>query len=104
MSPLDSGEESGDNDGSRWVYKQDDAPAKKVPFLAPPRIPAARTKELRAAFNASIADPALIADANRFNLELRPMTGEELQAKIEQLYSTSEAVLTRARIALEPPK
>jgi tripartite-type tricarboxylate transporter receptor subunit TctC len=74
------------------------------PFLAPPRIPAARTKELRAAFNASIADPALIADANRFNLELRPMTGEELQAKIEQLYSTSEAVLTRARTALEPPK
>ena len=74
------------------------------PFLAPPRIPAARTKELRAAFDASIADPALVADANRFNLELRPMTGEELQAKIEQLYSTSEAVLARARTALEPPK
>jgi len=37
LSPLDSGEESGDNDGSRWVYKQDDAPAKKVPFRAPPR-------------------------------------------------------------------
>lgn len=74
------------------------------PFLAPPRIPAARTKELRAAFDASIADPALVADANRFNLELRPMTGEELQAKIEQLYTTSEAVLARARAALEPPK
>lgn len=74
------------------------------PFLAPPKIPEARTKELRAAFNASIADPALVADAQRLNLELRPMTGEELQAKIEQLYSTSEAILSRARIALEPSK
>lgn len=74
------------------------------PFLAPPAIPAARTKELREAFNAALADPKLQADARRLNLELNPMTGEDLQAKIDDLYSTSEAVLARARAALEPGK
>jgi tripartite-type tricarboxylate transporter receptor subunit TctC len=74
------------------------------PFVAPPAIPAARTKELRAAFNAAVKDPNLIADAKRLNVELRPMTGEQLQAKIDDLYSTPEAVLARARAALEPGK
>lgn len=74
------------------------------PFLAPPAIPAARTKELRAAFDAALADPKLHSDAKRLNLELRPMSGVELQAKIEELYSTPEAVLARARAALEPGK
>lgn len=74
------------------------------PFLAPPRIPAERTKELRAGFNAALADPALVADAKKLNIELRPMTGEQLQAKIEDLYTTSDALLARARAALEPGK
>lgn len=74
------------------------------PFLAPPRIPAERTKELREGFNAALADPALIGDAKKLNIELRPMTGEQLQAKIEDLYSTSEELLARARAALEPGK
>ena len=32
------------------------------------------------------------------------MTGAQLQAKIDDLYSTSESVLARARAALEPGK
>lgn len=74
------------------------------PFVAPPAIPAERTKELRAAFDAAIADPKLQADAKRLNLELNPMSGAELQARIDDLYTTPEAVLARARAALEPGK
>ena len=40
------------------------------PFVAPPAIPAERTKELRAAFDAALADSKLQADAKRLNLEL----------------------------------
>ncbi len=72
------------------------------PFLAPAGIPPARVAELRAAFDAAIKDPKLRADAARMNLELRSMTGEQLQAIIEDLYSTPPALLERARNALEP--
>ena len=74
------------------------------PFFAPPGIPAARVAELRAAFDAALADPRLVADAKRLNLELRSMSGLELQRHIEDLYTTSEAVLARARAAREPGK
>ncbi len=72
------------------------------PFLAPPSIPAQRTRELRAAFDAALADEKLKAEAARLNLELRPIPGAKLQAIIEDLYSTPEATLARARQALEP--
>lgn len=74
------------------------------PFVAPPGIPAARVKDLRAAFDAALADPKLIADANRLKIELRPMSGAQLQAKIDDLYSTPDALLARARAALDPGK
>ena len=74
------------------------------PFVAPPAIPAQRTKELRAAFDAALKDPKLVADAGRLNVELRPMSGEQLQARIDDLFTTPEAVLARARAALEPGK
>jgi tripartite-type tricarboxylate transporter receptor subunit TctC len=72
------------------------------PFLAPPNIPAQRTAELRKAFDAALADEKLKAEAARLNMELRPIPGPKLQAIIEDLYSTPEATLARARNALEP--
>lgn len=72
------------------------------PFLAPPGIPDARTKELRTAFDAAMKDPKLKEEADKLNADLRPMTGQELQAIIEDLYSTPRAVLDRAAAALDP--
>jgi tripartite-type tricarboxylate transporter receptor subunit TctC len=72
------------------------------PFLAPPNIPAQRTAELRKAFDAALADEKLKVEAARLNMELRPIPGPKLQAIIEDLYSTPEATLARARNALEP--
>src|SRR3989442_7145076 len=38
------------------------------PLLLPPGVPAERVRELRAAFNATVADPAFYADAMRMHL------------------------------------
>jgi tripartite-type tricarboxylate transporter receptor subunit TctC len=73
------------------------------PFLAPPGIPEARTRELRAAFDAAMKDPGLIADAKRLKAELTPISGADLQKMIVDLYATPPALLDRARFALEEP-
>ena len=64
--------------------------------VAPPGLPAERVAELRKAFMAAIADPALIADVERMKLELDPLSGEELQASISGS-TISPALIERAR-------
>ena len=51
------------------------------PIVTHPATPPERTKLLREAFMKSMADPALLADASKSNLEITPVSGEEL-AKI----------------------
>jgi len=48
-------------------------------------------------------DPAFVADAARLQLEIDPMTGEEVQALVAQLSRTPPAIVTRVRAALEAP-
>jgi tripartite-type tricarboxylate transporter receptor subunit TctC len=72
------------------------------PFLAPSGLAQARVDELRAAFDAALKDPKLQSDAARMGMELRSMTGAQLQAVIEDLYATPPALLARARSALDP--
>ena len=64
--------------------------------VAPPGLPAERVAELRKAFMAAIADPALIADVEKSKLELDPLSGEELQASIGG-GTISPALVERAR-------
>ena len=48
-------------------------------------------------------DQAFIADAARLQLEIDPMTGEEVQALVAQLSRTPPEIATRVRAALEAP-
>ncbi|MCC2097469.1 MAG: hypothetical protein KDJ29_11295 [Hyphomicrobiales bacterium] len=72
------------------------------PFYAPPGIPADRAKILRTAFDASMKDARLLADARKIGADIRPMTGAELQKKIDAIYSSPQALLDKARNALNP--
>lgn len=72
------------------------------PFYAPPGIPAERAKILRAAFDASLKDPQLLADAKKLGADIRPMSGAELQKIIDDIYSQPDALLEKARNALNP--
>lgn len=67
------------------------------PFVAPPEVPADRIAVLRAAFDATMKDPGLIADARKQNLDLSPVTGDEMAAIIAKAYRTPETVVAKAR-------
>jgi len=67
------------------------------PFLGPPDLPADRTAALRAGFDASMTDPALLQDAEKQRLELAPLSGAAMAALVTRLYQAPPAVVARAR-------
>lgn len=67
------------------------------PFMAPPEIPADRAAALRAGFDASMRDPALIEEAGKLKLELAALSGAEMEALVSRLYKAPSAVVERAR-------
>ena len=69
-------------------------------YLAPPGTPDARRNALRAALLGSMKDPQFIADAKKTNIDISPMTGEEVEAFIARLSSASPAVVERAKQAV----
>lgn len=72
--------------------------------MAPPGLPKERVAELRAAFWASIQDPALLADVKKFKLELDPLPGDKLQANIAGGGDFPPALIARAREVAEAKK
>lgn len=71
-------------------------------FVAPPGVPAQRVAMLRAAFSSAMQDPELIAEAERVQLDLRPQTGEQVQAFIQRVYAAPREIADRARKAVQP--
>ena len=69
-------------------------------FAAPPGVPAERVRALRAAFDAAMADPELLADARKQRIDISPATGDAVAAFIARLYKASPAVVERARKAV----
>jgi len=64
-----------------------------------PRVPAERVAALRNAFAMMLKDPEFLADYARTKAEFEPMTGEALQAFIQESRNVSPDVLTRAQAA-----
>ena len=71
------------------------------PYFLPPDVPAARVQALRRAFDATMKEPALIADAARLQLEIDPMTGQQVQDLVARLSRTAPEVVARVRGTLE---
>lgn len=69
-------------------------------YVAPPDIPPARLAALRMAFDAAIADPNFLADAEKSHMEITPQTGAEVQALIERFTAAPAAIVKRARLAI----
>ena len=67
------------------------------PYVAPPGVPTDRVKILRDAFAAAAKDPELLAEADKMNLEISQLTGEEVQSLIAKLYETPPAVVEKVR-------
>jgi tripartite-type tricarboxylate transporter receptor subunit TctC len=73
------------------------------PYFLPPDVPAARVQALRRAFDATMTDPGFLAEASKLQLDVSPMTGEEVQALVGELAKTPPAIVARVRAALDVP-
>jgi tripartite-type tricarboxylate transporter receptor subunit TctC len=67
------------------------------PLVAPPDLPAERVAELRAAFNAMMQDPQLLAEAAGQGLDVDPVSGTEIAELVDRLYATPPDVLDLVR-------
>ena len=72
------------------------------PVATTPGVPAERVAALRKAFMDTLEDPDFMAEAKQQNAEVRPMTGEVLQATIRDLIEAPQAVRDRVKVALQP--
>jgi hypothetical protein len=72
------------------------------PVATTPGVPAERVAALRKAFMDTLEDPEFMAEAKQQNAEVRPMTGEVLQATIRDLIEAPQAVRDRVKVALQP--
>ncbi len=66
-------------------------------IITPPKVPAERVKALRAAFDAAVKDPELLAEAEKAKMEMKVMSGERLTALINEVTSLDGALLERAK-------
>jgi tripartite-type tricarboxylate transporter receptor subunit TctC len=74
------------------------------PYVLPPGVPVARVAALRRAFDATMRDPAFIADAKAMKVLVDPMTGEAVQQLVEQVHRTTPAgVVERVRKIMAMP-
>jgi tripartite-type tricarboxylate transporter receptor subunit TctC len=71
------------------------------PFFLPPGVPADRIAALRRAFDATVKDPAFLADAAQAKIDIDPLSGEEVQTLVEEVSRTPADIVARVREALE---
>jgi tripartite-type tricarboxylate transporter receptor subunit TctC len=67
------------------------------PFFAPPDLPQATTDMLRAAFDSSMKDPKLLAEAEAQRFKIEPTKGKDIQLMVERLYQAKPAVVAQAK-------
>jgi tripartite-type tricarboxylate transporter receptor subunit TctC len=67
------------------------------PVMLPPNVPAARVKELRDAFDATMADPAFRADIERKNLHVDPTSGAAMANALAHAFALPAPVIAGAK-------
>jgi tripartite-type tricarboxylate transporter receptor subunit TctC len=84
------------NDSDRAVLRMLSAPATiGRPIFTTPGVPEDRVKALRAAFEKMIVDPGFVDEAKKTNLEIDPVSGEELQKIVNEIVNTPKGTAER---------
>src|SRR5262249_2636092 len=84
------------NDEDRRLLKLLSAPVTiGRPIWTTPDVPADRVKALRDAFQATIKDPAFLAEAEKSGFEVNAVSGEEMQKIVADIVATPKNIATR---------
>ena len=67
------------------------------PFFGPPKLPPAILETLRDAFDASMKDPKLLAEAEAQRFRVDPTKGKDIQVIIDRLYQAKPDVVALAK-------
>ncbi len=70
-------------------------------FVAPPGLPADRTRALRTAFMAMVKDAEFLAEIEKAKAELNPLSGEELQKIIAETVAAPATLVERMQAMLK---
>ena len=70
------------------------------PFILPPGVPAERVAALRRAFMAALQDKDALAEARGMQLDLDPLSGEQVQAEVAKAYGMPARIVERAKQSL----
>jgi tripartite-type tricarboxylate transporter receptor subunit TctC len=70
------------------------------PYMLAPGVPSDRVAALRKAFLATMADPELLADAQRIGLAIDPISGEDLQALAASIFATPAEFVEKVKRTL----
>ncbi len=66
------------------------------PFFMPAGTPKQYVEAMRKAFDATLKDPAFLAEAEKARLEVDPVTGAEMEKMIKKAFETPKALVERA--------
>ena len=67
------------------------------PVLTPPNVPAERVKELRDAFDATMKDPAFLAEVTKKGMQIDATGGEEVTSVLAKAYALPADVVAAVR-------
>jgi len=71
------------------------------PYVLPPGTPKDRMAILRKAFTETMKDPEFIADAKKSRLDLSPLSGEELEKTVLEIYDAEPDVVAKLKDILK---
>jgi tripartite-type tricarboxylate transporter receptor subunit TctC len=70
------------------------------PFAAPPGIPADRKAALITAFERTMKDPEFLAEAQKLNVDVNPLSAKTIDDLLAELYATPKDVIEKAAQAI----
>jgi len=72
------------------------------PFVLPPGTPRERVQILRKAFMDTLSDPEFLAEAKKTNLDIAPLSGEEIARTVDNLFKIEAPLVERLKKILLP--
>lgn len=78
-----------------------DPAAMTRPYALPPGTPKERVQLLRKAFLETLKDPSFVAEAKKSNLEVDPVSGEELERLIEGFFKLEPGLVAKLKEVLK---